>query len=396
MGRRKNRAVEFNGCSWSFRTKILTEDGTTRYATRSGYKTEKEAATAYKQYEEEFEKANRAFQMRGQVDANAGLRNYLIHWFEDMYSQRVEPTTRMLGAYTLYDLLLPCMEQDIKLRLVNPDYLDALLDKASKACSSAGNKCREFLNIALKDAVMQGHIKYNPVSGTRTYGRKKPTVIILTKDKIKILLKAAALNNWYLEILLALFCGLRKGEISGLKFCDIDLDKMTVSISRQITSDPVIPKGASKPESYGVKEKEPKTENSYRTLRIPDVIAKEVRKRKVMVEINKEKYGSDYYDGDYISCQKNGLPHSTSSFNSALSKLCSRNGLPHITVHGLRHMYATILIEQGVPLVKISALLGHSSVNTTFEYYCDVMDENEEIIGFMNSHFVPDGKENYD
>lgn len=51
-------------------------------------------------------------------------------------------------------------------------------------------------------------------------------------------------------------------------------------------------------------------------------------------------------------------------------------------------MFATILIEQGVSLAKISGLLGHSSVNTTFEYYCDVMDENEKIIAFMNNTFT--------
>ena len=73
--------------------------------------------------------------------------------------------------------------------------------------------------------------------------------------------------------------------------------------------------------------------------------------------------------------------------NIALTKLCNRNGLTKITVHSLRHMFATILIEQGVPLVKISALLGHSSVNTTFEYYCDVMDENENIINFLNEKY---------
>ena len=73
--------------------------------------------------------------------------------------------------------------------------------------------------------------------------------------------------------------------------------------------------------------------------------------------------------------------------NTALTKLCKRNGLPKVSVHSLRHMFATILIEQGVPLVKISALLGHSSVNTTFEYYCDVMDENENIICFMNEKY---------
>ena len=94
-------------------------------------------------------------------------------------------------------------------------------------------------------------------------------------------------------------------------------------------------------------------------------------------------------DYDYISCQENGKPHGLSSFNNALTKLCKRNGLAVITVHGLRHMFATILIERGVPLVKISGLLGHTSIHTTYEYYCDVMDETDKIIAFINDTFVP-------
>lgn len=117
----------------------------------------------------------------------------------------------------------------------------------------------------------------------------------------------------------------------------------------------------------------------------------EVKKRKLLIEKNKEMQGDEYSDRDYISCQENGKLHSVTALNNALTKLCSRSGLPHLTVHGLRHMYATILIEMGVPLIKISALLGHSSVHTTFEYYCDVMDENENILAFMNQAFVPVG-----
>lgn len=98
----------------------------------------------------------------------------------------------------------------------------------------------------------------------------------------------------------------------------------------------------------------------------------------------KERFGEDYKDNDYVSCQPNGEARGVSSIYVALTSLCEKNGLPKITVHALRHMYATILIEQGVPLVKISALLGHSSVNTTFEYYCEVMDEEQNIICFLN------------
>lgn len=103
--------------------------------------------------------------------------------------------------------------------------------------------------------------------------------------------------------------------------------------------------------------------------------------------------GAEYIDEDNISCRENGLPHSMAALNSALTRLCSRNGLPHITVHGLRHMYATILAEQGVPLVKISALLGHSSINLSFEYYIETMDENDRIISFMNNNSVPGGED---
>lgn len=225
--------------------------------------------------------------------------------------------------------------------------------------------------MAMKEAVIQEYIKRNPIPATKPYPRKKPTITILNKANVKRLLKASYNSGWYLEILLGLFCGLRKGEISGLKFGDFDAENRTIYIQRQITSNPVIPKGESKIETYEVIEKPPKTDNSYRLLRIPEAVAKEIEKRRNLVDTNKLQYGEQYFDRDYISCQENGLPH--------------------ITVHGLRHMYATILVEQKVPLIKISALLGHASVNTTFEYYCKVMDENEQIITFMNNMFVPEG-----
>ena len=174
----------------------------------------------------------------------------------------------------------------------------------------------------------------------------------------------------------------------GLKFSDFDTEERTLTVNRQIGSELTIPKGNGfKIEKYSLVEKEPKTPNSYRTLRVPDVIMEELEQRRWLVAACKLRMGEQYQDNGYISCQPNGLLHGVTSMNNALSKLCKRNGLPHITVHGLRHMYATILLEQGVPLVKISALLGHGSIHTTFEYYCDTMDENENILAFMNNAF---------
>ena len=61
------------------------------------------------------------------------------------------------------------------------------------------------------------------MSGTAPYKRRKPDVIILSREKLKALLAASSKGNWYLEIMLAVFCGLRKGEIGGLKYADFDM-----------------------------------------------------------------------------------------------------------------------------------------------------------------------------
>ena len=389
-GSRKKGVAFPENNSWYHRTKTLKEDGTITYSKKGGFATEDAAVASYWQYEKEFNTAYKKYQITNQINSDIFFRDYLIYWFEEEFSSRIESTTRMVGAYAIYYLILPQIDYDIKLRHVNVDYLNNLLEKIAKVTASAGNKGREILNLALKDAVISGYIKYNPVQNTRVYKRKKPNIIILSKSKIKVLLKSASESNWYLEILLALFCGLRKGEIMGLKFSDFDLNRKTVYISRQIASDPkILREDAGKISEYGLVERDPKTPNSFRVLRVPDVILQELQKRKLQVEKNIQIQGIAYVDNDYICCQNNGKLHSLSAMNNALTRLCNKSGLPPITVHGLRHMYATILIEMGVPLVKISALLGHGSIHTTFEYYCDVMDENENILAFMNNAFVP-------
>ena len=385
----EKRVVFFNGTSWYHRTKELLDDMTTKYGKKGGFATPEEAEKSYWEYEERYKDKRRELQVVYLKNTDVMFGEFLRYWFEHIYSLRIETTTKMIGAYTLYNLLLPNMEADIKLKYVTVEYLDALLERTSKICASAGNKGRELLNLAMKDAVFNGFIKYNPVLETRPYPRKKPKIRILSKEKLKVLLNVASKNPWYLEILLGLFCGLRKGEILGLKFSDFDFENQSVRISRQLVANTKM-KEAFEIEEYSLVERDPKTENSFRVLRVPQAVMIEVKRRLQRVELEKEWQGKYYEDNGYVSCQPDGKPRGLSSFNQALTKLCDRNGLPVITVHGLRHMFATILIERGVPLVKISGLLGHSSIHTTYEYYCEVMDEKDKIIAFMNETFVPD------
>ncbi len=385
----EKRVVFFEGKSWYHRTKELQDDLTTKYGKKGGFKTPEEAEKSYWEYEKRFQKKQRDLQIAKMKKTEVMLGDFLEYWFENIYSTRIETTTRMVGAYTLYNLILPSMETDIKLKYLTVEYLDALLERTAKICESAGNKGRELLYAAMKDAVFDGFINYNPMPETKPYPRKVPKIRVLSKEKLKIFLKVASKSPWYLEILLGLFCGLRKGEILGLKFQDFDFEQQTVRISRQLTAN-IKMKEKFEVTEYAVVERAPKTENAYRILRVPKTVMREVERRQRLVESRKADPTIDYTDFDYVSCRPDGKPHSLSAMNQALTKLCDRNGLPKLTVHSLRHMFATILIEQGVPLFKISGLLGHSSVHTTYEYYCEVMDEQDKIIAFMNNTFVPE------
>lgn len=338
---KKHSVAFFERGSWYHRTKSIDGNGKIKYGKRGGFASQKEAEENYWRCLEEFEKS--CLSMAERNSGNITLGNYLKIWFEKDFSPLIRNTTRMVMAHMIYDIILKNIQNEIKLSLVNVDYLDALLLQCSKSSPSAGNKCREVLSIAFKHALVEGYIKSNPMPGTRPYKRNKPKITIYNKAEVKQFLLFAKENSWYLEILLALFCGLRKGEILGLKFNDFNTEDETVTIKRQFAANPIIPHASgSKITKYELTERPPKTPNSLRKLKIPKVIIDELVRRKERIENNKAKYKDKYNDFNYISCQENGSPHSMSAFNTALNKLCKKASLPAISVHGLRHMYATI------------------------------------------------------
>lgn len=151
----------FERNSWYHRTKTLMPDHTIKYGKKGGFNTEEEAEESYKRLNEEFERNVAKTIIKNKSDVN--FKDYLIYWFENIYSTRIEVSTQMLGAYVLYDLIFPNLEKDIKLQYISTEFLDDLLKKTSRACESAGNKARELLSIAFKDALVEGFLKINPV-----------------------------------------------------------------------------------------------------------------------------------------------------------------------------------------------------------------------------------------
>ncbi|WP_306821868.1 site-specific integrase [Bacillus pumilus] len=130
----------------------------------------------------------------------------------------------------------------------------------------------------------------------------------------------------------------------GLKWSDIDFNKNTITISR--TRD-----------SKGVRS--PKTKNSYRTIRVGGELMKQLKLYRKWCKELKLSFGSHLEDNDYVFINKcNATPVSDNFLNYALYKIFDENNIKRITVHGLRHTHATILIGKKIPARAIADRLG--------------------------------------
>ena len=174
---------------------------------------------------------------------------------------------------------------------------------------------------------------------------------------------------------LAIYAGLRKGEILALEFSDIDFETNTVSITKAAT----VVKGRQTC-------KKPKTKMSTRTVAIPsDLTLRISQLTKSRVQL-KTALGDFWQGGDWIFVQDNGQMMNYSTPYQALQDVLRRynadkspeDQLPVIPFHGLRHTAATLLIAAGVDVKTISARLGHALTSTTMNIYVHALQESDE------------------
>ena len=183
-------------------------------------------------------------------------------------------------------------------------------------------------------------------------------------------------TQFKLFYLLALFCGMRRGEIIALEWSDLDFNNNTVNISKSTT----VVNG--KPLT-----KVPKTATSIRKISVPIsvmAIAKAYRKEQLEYKMA---LGSQWNGSNYIFIQWNGrqmypdTPYNTfkkiiKRYNSSIEDKEKR--LPEIPLHGLRHTSATLLISQNVDIRTVSNRLGHAQTSTTMDIYSHALQKMDE------------------
>lgn len=279
------------------------------------------------------------------------------------------PTTVALYETIVSAYILPTIG-NVKLRAVTPKLLTKMYADLAANGGRKGKplKPRTVRNVhrtirtALENAVESSYLPWNPAASRAT---KKPRVEpsehdVWDADELRVFLEAAASDRLAALWILLSSTGMRRAELCGLRWRDIDLDEAVVRIRRTIVQ-------------YGKVrvEKEPKTPTSRRTLTDIDpraiVALRAHRKAQASERLAAGAAWNATTDRVFRDAVGNDLRPDV--ITRGMARIVKDTGLPTLTPHGLRHSYATAGLEGGVDVVYVSALLGHSSAAVTQSTY---------------------------
>lgn len=381
------KEVHFVNNSWRFvKRSVNINNFTISYTQEGGYSTKQAAEDAKKLSDAQYESDLKRIKKMGNIQYT--FKEYVEYWLKEIFIKNTDTCTKTIGVWAIQNLILPNIHQDILLNYVTADYLNDIIKRCIPVCESAGASTRKFMRRLLKDAYTYRLIPKDIRDELMDVPQTIPKIELLNKEELKKLLQEASKHpGYYFEILLGLFAGLRGGEIRGLRYEDFDLERHTLRIARQYTSNYHLAdsSGHFSYTSY-MEEKSPKAD-SCRLLRIPDFLFDELEKKRSFNEQilqNRTKKGVKDLDKEYVAISPYGLRKKKGTLLSALKRTCHKACIPTITFHTLRHMFATMLLEKGVPLEEISKLMGHKSVLTTYNTYCGVMEAGNEARKALN------------
>lgn len=234
-----------------------------------------------------------------------------------------------------------------------------------------------LLNASYNRAVRTGQVSSNPVQLATIPKRKKPEIVTFSMEEMLKFWKL--LDDERLDYKvgfgLCLFCGLRRSEVLGLREEDVNIPFKCVTVRNtrhQVDGMDIV--------------SDTKTAQSHRTLALPDMLIDAIE------DLIEEHHAIQYKHTDYLIQDGFGQPLSPSTFSKHINILEEDNDLPHVTVHGLRHTFASMLNSSGVDIARISRELGHSNIGTTMNIYThifgDVSASSRGIADIMSASVV--------
>jgi integrase len=179
-------------------------------------------------------------------------------------------------------------------------------------------------------------------------------------------------------IRLFLLSGVRRGELCGLEWKDIDFKNNMITVCRTSQYLP----------DMGIFTKGTKTDSSVRTIKLPDQAFELLKEHRKWQRKKRIAMGDRWVDSDRIFAQDDGTPVHPDSITGWFHDFISRTDLPQISIHSLRHTNITLLLAAGIPLKTVSYRAGHAQTSTTANIYSHAIRTADEKAAEVLENFV--------
>ncbi len=364
---------------WEAAGYVLATDGTRKRVRVYGI-TRKEAAGKLT------DRIAASNQGRPVAAADSTVTAYLTYWLDSVAVHRLRENTHTRYAACARLYVIPGLGRKKIAHLTAKDirtWLDRLrvtcqccargLDKQQRCCA-VGQCCgkrlspltvtyvHSVLKSALEHAVREDELPRNVARNIKTGTPRPRRFEPLTVAEARRFL--ATVQGHRLQALfdLALRTGLRKGELLGLRWEDLDLDNGTASIRRTLQRTP----------TGGLTTLPTKTVSSERRIALPTECVHALKRHRERQNLEREAAGAGWTESSFVFTTSDGSPTEPSTLTRYFTTLCRTARLRRIRFHDLRHTAASLLLEQGVELVVIKELLGHAHIGVTATVYAHV------------------------
>jgi integrase len=292
------------------------------------------------------------------------LGEYLGSWLSDSVKDTVRQRTWERYESICRVHIKPTLGR-AKLRALTSNHLRALYrDKLDAGLAPRSvNYIHVTLHKALKDAMSDGLIPKNVAAAVKSPKPEKPEIHPLTRVQALTLLDAARGDRFEALYVVAIHCGLRAGELLGLKWGDVDLEAGTLAVRRTLSET-----------RTGHKFELPKN-GKGRSVKLSQRAAEALKSHCARQSEERLKADSLWQDHDLVFPTGIGTTMSGTNLTGRHFKpLLKRAGLPAIRLHDLRHTCATILLVAGKHPKYVQELLGHASISITLDTYSHVIE----------------------
>lgn len=272
---------------------------------------------------------------------------------------------------------------DVHLQKLNAQRIEAMYANALKSGRRDGRAgglnpltvrhIHRVLKQILASAVKKKLLKFNPMDAVETKLKvEQKEVVPLNPDELTTLIRAAGGLVLYMPTLLAATTGMRRGEILGLRWRDIDFERQSLLVLQAIEET-----------KEGLDFKEPKTKAARRKISLPAFVVEALRRHRREQAEQRLVLGLGKDKRDLVFTTLEGQPCRPRNFSKQFSRLVKRALPRHVRFHDLRHTHASQLLAQGTNVKVVCERLGHSNISITLQVYGHLMPNMQEDAAAM-------------